>query len=262
MIKAKILSSTSDFDEIFESNQLDTGFVQGSGVNEISKLILSSTSTVIDKVATEIASMVSGGGIDPAVMSAAVTKSSGISKAGITFDLGIYQGSAFSQKSNIGYHPLFMYVYKYKSGINVNTLDTLASVFSPYSISVKNNETDGYNVIGMVARYLAVENGSWANISLAAWLKARMSEFTGDKYKIFAASGNARDFSGGRTINAFGAINNILSTINIEHRRYFNNKDVGDPDYDPSVLMSAALPNTIDVAFYEEWMEEYGQTIE
>ena len=258
IIKSKVADGYND---TFGENQLDSGFSSGEGVNEIAKFIMSTGHNNVQKSATEIMSMVTGNS-SPSALEQAVTKSNGISKHSITFDLGIYEGLVSQDESNTGYNPLFMYVYKYKESVHVPTLNILASKFSPFSISVKNGSTEGFNVIGMVARYLTISSGEWTNQDLATWLKNRLSELTGDKYKIFASSGNSRDFSGGKTINAFGAINNILSSINIDHRQYYSDKSENDPAYDPSSLMSSALPDAIDAAFYEEWMEEYGQTIE
>jgi hypothetical protein len=232
-------------------------------LNDISKLLLSSTEETIKRAIDTVIENVEGDsiGAEPNIVS--IVKADGLSKTAITFDLSIYEGKVSDEK-DMGYNPIFYYINRFKSVCDVEVLNKLASKFSPFLISVKDGTTDGYNAIGVLAASMTIREGQWESPELVDWIKTQISdEFAGRSgYEIFVGAGNVRDMTGGNTLNAYGTVTNILRIVNSVHREYQSTKEDDDPEFDPMPLISAILPSQIDSLFYEEWMIEFGQEVD
>ncbi len=262
IVKTKSMGGT--YLEIFGDHPTSTGTGQVQGdANEIIKFLLSVDADTAAAAASQILDMVGENAILGDAMVNSINTATGINKNSIDFDIGVYDGLVNTTNKNKGYNPLFYFVNRYKRAINIETLATLAEAYSPYTISLIAGETEGFNVIGMIAYYLTLENGEWAQPDLAAWLKSTLEGIpTEDEYVFFAAAGDVRDFTKGKSANSFGVVSNIFRSINQEHSAYNSAMEEGDDPFDPSLLISQIFPAYVGVPMYNEWMVEFGQEVD
>jgi hypothetical protein len=232
--------------------------------NEIAKFLITTSSEGIKSSIELMVGSIPGTSPGAAPMVAATVKAEGLSANSISFDIGIYEGM-ISDEKDMGYSPLFFYANRFKSSCDIDVLESLATKFSIFTITTENGSTDGYNVAGILGASLSVsDSGTWNNPELAGWLSGKLGEGVSglSKYKAFVAIGNARDCSGGTSNNAYGAVTNVLRAINSYHQSYNRSKTEDSPDFDPTSLLSGALPSVFDKSFYEEWMIEFGQEVD
>jgi len=257
-IRTKV--NLTKYNEILGPN--NTVSSDGILTNEISKFVILSANDTIERVIDDLIGLVDGSSIGISANAAAVTKADGLSSTSVTFDLGIYQGE-ISHEKDMGYNPMFYYANKFKSSSRPEILTKLNEKFSPYTISVVDGDTEGFNAIGVLAASLSLsDDGIWNAPELVEWIKNELTNSTlgMTAYKAMVAIGNVRDMTGGSSINAFGAVTNILRAINGYHKAQVAlhaNED--GYEFDPTPLLNSALPEIFDAAFYTEWMVEYGQ---
>lgn len=230
--------------------------------NDLTRLIVSASHDTLESGIDELVSLVPGDKIPTSLLLDSVTKAEGLSKNSIVFDLGIYKGGITGEQ-NTGYSPLFYYINRYKTSCRISILDKLVTKFSMFAISIENDTTEGYTPMELLTNaFNLTDDGEWNNPDLVAWAKAQLSEIdTTSDYKFFAAAGNVRDFTGGKSTNAYGVVTNIFRTINRYHRKLKNDSEDPDFSYDPTPLISAVFPPVVTSSLYEEWMTLFGQEI-
>lgn len=267
-IAADVTLGVDEYDDFFGKNPMRSG----SGLsldNEISRIIVSSSEPVLMKTIENNwligPNAVADYAINP--ISSIVVKKEGIKPGDTTYNLSTY---SVPQQSSM-YHPMFFYLNKYRSNSDVSVLSMLSRKFSPFSITITDSgETEGFNCIGLAAYYMSISGDEWTNNDMAGWIKDTLSSAGGDAYEIWAVSGNVRDFTGGSSSNAFGAITNILEKINDDHSAWWSaeqedeNSTATINDYESkyNTLSSLILPDDFDYNFYRIWMTEFGKEIE
>ncbi len=229
--------------------------------SELSKFIMSTTHDTLKASIDSMLTLVSGDVTEATLLKSCVTKANGISKNNVTFDIGIYEGG-INGEQNKGYSPLFYYVNRYKTSCDTEVLTKMCTKYSPFNISIANGETEGYTPMGMLAALVSITGGEWAQPELAAWIKAKLEELGAEtEYEFFVSSGNVRDFTGGKSVNAYGVVTNIFRTINTHHKQLKNDYTGDDFDFDATTLITAIFPEVITSVLYEEWMLEFGQEV-
>lgn len=261
---AELMSTVTvdSYDDFFGANPRYSG---GGGKisNEISRIIMSTSHEVFKEAIKWMTIPLSpSAGI---LTASGISTSGGISAGNVTFNPAEYSAS----ESESGYHPLYFYIYKYKTSVDIDTLVELSSYFSPVSVSIsENGETEGFTAVGLAAHYLTLSaSGEWNNLDMAGWIKSTLERCGSNSDQIWAVSGNVRDFTNGSSNNAFGAITNILVKINEIHSAWWTeneeDEDVSVNDFESSYLAMAGsvLPESLDYGFYRIWMVEYGKEI-
>ena len=231
--------------------------------NDISRFIVSAYTESLTNGVNVLDSILNFAPYPATGMKAAVTKAEGLSKNSVAFDIGVYSGS-IPGDNEVGYTPIFYYINRFKNTCDVNVLNKLKNMFSPLAISVDDGITEGYNAIGILAASMTLsDSGEWEQPELATWIKDRLSEIGATSgYELFVAAGNVRDMTGGKTINSFGALTNIFSTINNYHRKLKNEfSGAGEFTFDADPIITAILPDVAMGTLYDEWMIEYSREV-
>ncbi len=250
------------YNEFMGPNPLYSGS-GGKLVNEISRVIMSTSHDVLENTIDDlITTLPASGGI---LTTAAVEVAEGISPGSVKFNVGAYT----AQESERGYHPLYFYLHKYRSSVKKDILDKLEDKFSPVSISVtETGDTEGFTAVSMAANYLSLDGaGGWNNPELGTWVKDVLGRCGNSANSIWASSGSVRVFTSGSSSNAFGPITNILVKINDDHAEWWSNQPddttltVHDYESTFSSLASQVLPGEINYDFYRTWMVEFGKEI-
>ena len=242
-------------------------YILGVSHDVLKSSIVSSgiTSVAIGSIASETSDVI-------AALASSVTTSDGIAASKVVFDSQIYLSATSHLEGNKGYSPLMYYINKYRSEVDIDILTSLSTVFSPLAISVDETATtEGFNPVGLMAYYMTVnEDGiTWGSPAGASFIKTALTIEGESAYRTWAMTGNVRDFTGGASSNAFGAITNILTKINSSHQAWWNaidkeaNPDTVIHDYSSTydILAALSLPSVIDYAFYTMWMTEYGKEL-
>ena len=260
---AQFLSEKSGaYNDFYGKNPIRSGS-GGDIENEISKYILTVGKEVLSASIDWLLAGVDGSsGVTK--MSAAVASASGISNGNTTYNLSPTMFSAHET----GYHPLFFYLYKYKTGVDETVLNKLLQHFSPVSVSVsEDGTTEGFNCVGMAAYYVTATEDGWGETPLLGFIKSTLEACGSDENQIWAVSGNVRDLTASASGNAFGAITNILVKINDIHSAWWGEQDQESStpsDFEPiyNSLAGEVFPSALNYAFYQKWMVEFGKEIE
>ena len=262
MALAQYMSAASgEYNTFYGKNPVYSG---GGGriENEISRIIMSSSHEVLEQILELALTNVPGsaGALTPG----AVESSGGISAGSVTFDATKYGAGTHES----GYHPLYFYLFKYRSGVKKELLDLLTEKFSSLSVSIsESGDTEGFTAASLASYYLSITDDGWNNPELAGWVGAETAKAGGSAEEIWAGSGSVRIFTNGSSGNAFGAVTNILVKINDKHNEWWSNQpeDSEATIHDFESLFygyaGAALPGSIDYDFYRIWMVEFGKEI-
>ena len=203
----------------------------------------------------------------------AVTGTSGLGATQVSFNAEEYQSTVEANIPNNGYSPLYFYISRHKSECRKTILDEISKAFSPFAISIGVSLQDGFTPLGLLSSYLKVnENNEWNSSDIANFIKEQSAGFAtmSNAFESFAALGSVRDFTGGKTNNAFGVANNIMNTINSRHSAWWAEKSAEEGNtltiddfntvYD-SLISSVLSGNSFSYANYKIWTFEYGKEV-
>jgi len=145
----------------------------------------------------------------------------------------------------------------------------VSKAFSPLAVSVD----EGFTPLALLSSHLTVgSDGAWENADIADFIKNSTLEFSTvtNSFEVFAALGSVRDFTGGKTNNMFGTFNNLLVTINTQHKSWWATASSTEgststiDDFEPmfTVLAEAVFAgNALSYANYKIWMFENGKEV-
>jgi hypothetical protein len=213
------------------------------------------------------------GGVFTAALSTSVHGTTGLSKTQVTFDADGYKTRVESSVQNKGYSPLYFYINRYKTECKSAVLIELAKAFSPVAVAIGTNLNDGFTPLSLLSYYLEIDDTDhWKNQEIASFIKSSASFVTSftNPFEAMAALGSVRDFTGGKTNNAFGTVNNVFNKINDRHNAWWTEVSSAEEnqqtidDFEPifTILSGEVLPGTsFSYANYKIWMFEYGKEI-
>jgi hypothetical protein len=226
----------------------------------------------IPKIITDIAAPPDGG-IFTTALKTAVSGTTGLSSTQVLFNADTYKTQTESNTRNMGYSPLYFYINRYKTECKETVLTELAKAFSPVAVALGPDLNDGFTPLALLSYFLEIdENNHWKNQEIAAFIKSSASFVTSiaNTFEAFAALGSVRDFTGGKTNNAFGTVNNIFVKINDKHKVWWAevsadaNNQLTIDDFAPAfnTLSGEVLPGTVfSYSNYKIWMFEYGKEL-
>jgi len=206
-------------------------------------------------------------------ISSAVSGTSGFSSTQVRFDADAYKARVEGSVHNMGYSPLYFYISRYKTECRKSILDEMSKAFSPLAISIGSSLNDGFTPLSLLASYMEIgDDDSWVNSDMASFIMDVISSVSSaqNSFEVFASLGSVRDFTGGKTNNAFGTVNNIFSTINARHKSWWaeesakedNSSTIDDfkSTFD-SLSGSIFSGGAFSYSNYKIWMFEYGKEI-
>jgi hypothetical protein len=213
------------------------------------------------------------GSLFTAALLISVQGTTGLGKTQVSFDSEGYKTRVESSVQNKGYSPLYFYINRYKTECKEAVLTELAKAFSPVAVAIDVNLNDGYTPLSLLSYYLEIDDDDhWQNQEIASFIKTSTDFVTSasSPFEAIATLGSVRDFTGGKTNNAFGTVNNIFNKINDRHSAWWaevsaeeNNQQTID-DFEPifTILSGEVFHGTsFSYANYKIWMFEYGKEI-